>query len=49
MFASLANYMVPVVGLLLGLIFLHEHLSVNAIIGIVIVFVSLVLSQKQST
>ncbi|ASE37218.1 DMT family transporter [Staphylococcus pettenkoferi] len=47
-FASLANYMVPVVGLLLGLIFLHEHLSVNAIIGIVVVFVSLVLSQKQS-
>lgn len=40
-FASFSNYIVPIVGLGLGALFLHETITIYAIIGLVIVFLGL--------
>ena len=45
-FASLSNYIVPVVGVLLGVLILHEHLTLNIIIGSAVVLLSLIISQQ---
>ncbi|WP_339036363.1 DMT family transporter [Mammaliicoccus sciuri] len=45
LYASLSNYIVPVIGVLLGFIILNESLYVNTVIGIILVLISLILSQ----
>lgn len=45
LYASLSNYIVPVIGVLIGFIVLNESLYVNTIIGIILVLISLILSQ----
>src|SRR5699024_3761078 len=45
-FASLSNYIVPVVGVLLGVLILHVHLTLNIIIGSAVVLLSLIISQQ---
>lgn len=45
-FASLSNYIVPVVGVLLGVLILHEHLTLNIIMGSAVVLLSLIISQQ---
>ncbi len=45
--ASFTNYLVPIVGLLLGLLFLKETISLVVLIGIVMIFISLIISQKK--
>lgn len=45
LYASLSNYIVPVIGVLIGFIILNESLYVNTVIGIILVLISLILSQ----
>ncbi|WP_256757001.1 DMT family transporter [Cohnella sp. WQ 127256] len=40
-FASLNNYLVPLVGVILGMLFLHEHLTLTDQISLIIILVSL--------
>lgn len=48
LFASFSNYIVPVVGVLLGYFILNESLSLQHITGIFIVLCALLLSNKQT-
>jgi drug/metabolite transporter (DMT)-like permease len=42
-FAAFSNYLVPVVGAILGVVFLNEHFSAHEIVGFLIVIVGLLL------
>ncbi|WP_278926078.1 DMT family transporter [Staphylococcus auricularis] len=46
LFASFSNYLVPIIGLLLGFLFLNETIGFISFIGILIVFISLFISQQ---
>ncbi|MFE3574554.1 DMT family transporter [Lysinibacillus sp. NPDC059133] len=48
LFASFSNYMVPVVGVLLGYFILNESLALQHMIGIFIILCALLLSNKQA-
>ncbi|KMY33818.1 hypothetical protein ACZ11_01715 [Lysinibacillus xylanilyticus] len=48
LFASFSNYMVPVVGVLMGYFILNESLVLQHIIGIFIILCALLLSNKQA-
>ncbi|MBS4190528.1 EamA family transporter [Bacillus sp. FJAT-49705] len=48
LFASFSNYIVPVVGVLLGYFILNEPLSFQHLIGICIILCALLLSNKQA-
>ncbi|MDM5295081.1 DMT family transporter [Peribacillus simplex] len=47
LFTSLSNYIVPVIGMILGFYFLHEALSINQLIGMGIIMMSLVFLDKK--
>ena len=42
LFTSYSNYIVPVIGMILGFFFLHEALSIHQLIGMAIIMMSLV-------
>ncbi|MGG0414010.1 DMT family transporter [Peribacillus simplex] len=42
LFSSFSNYIVPVIGMILGFFFLHEELSIHQLIGMGIIMMSLV-------
>lgn len=44
--ASFTNYLVPIVGLLLGVLCLNESLNNNSLFGITMIFISIIISQK---
>ncbi|MEY9976867.1 DMT family transporter [Lysinibacillus sp. RC79] len=48
LFASFSNYMVPVVGVLMGYFILNESLALQHMIGIFIILCALLLSNKQA-
>ncbi|QQP12249.1 EamA family transporter [Lysinibacillus agricola] len=48
LFASFSNYMVPVVGVLMGYFILNESLALQHIIGIFIILCALLLSNKKA-
>ena len=45
-FTSLTNYIVPMIGILLGYFLLHEDLAMQHLIGIVIIVLSLIFSNE---
>jgi drug/metabolite transporter (DMT)-like permease len=47
-FASLTNYLVPLFGILLGSIILGDQLTWNAIVALVIIFISMAISEKRT-
>ncbi|MEY9866892.1 drug/metabolite transporter (DMT)-like permease [Peribacillus sp. B2I2] len=47
LFTSFSNYIVPVIGMILGFFFLHEALSIHQMIGMGIIMMSLVFSDKK--
>ncbi|MEE3327272.1 MAG: DMT family transporter [Myxococcota bacterium] len=44
-FAGFANYLIPVVGVFLGVVFLHDHVSSNAYASLVILALAIVISE----
>ncbi|MFB6800944.1 EamA family transporter [Peribacillus butanolivorans] len=47
LFTSFSNYIVPVIGMILGFFFLHEALSIQQLIGMGVIMMSLVLSDEK--
>ncbi|MFJ7682272.1 DMT family transporter [Peribacillus butanolivorans] len=47
LFTSFSNYIVPVIGMILGFFFLHEELSIQQLIGMGVIMMSLVLSDEK--
>lgn len=47
LFTSFSNYIVPVIGMILGFFFLHDALSIHQMIGMGIIMMSLVFSDKK--
>ncbi|OUQ87717.1 EamA family transporter [Brevibacillus brevis] len=47
-FASLTNYLVPLFGVLLGSVILGDQLTWNAIVALVIIFISMAISEKRT-
>ncbi|MGG0286048.1 DMT family transporter [Peribacillus butanolivorans] len=47
LFTSFSNYLVPVIGMILGFFFLHEALSIQQLIGMGVIMISLVLSDEK--
>lgn len=46
-FASFSNYLVPLVGIVLGSFFLNESITISMIIGVIVVIGSIMLSRTQ--
>ncbi|SDK36321.1 DMT family transporter [Sediminibacillus albus] len=48
-FASFSNYFIPVIGVLLGSLFLNESVSILMLIGLFIIIFSIIISRKTKT